>query len=285
MMTEQHATRVKAQQAFERARRRAKVQALLGAITGSKKELISYDAVRQKVKAYGLHRQYRDDIPLDAIVGSVGRYQDFNEEFLPLTDSDAQRWIRLMVVQEEEGLPPIDVYKISNVYFVLDGNHRVSIAREMGMETIEASVQAFRANIEINPEDDLDQVILKAERAEFMDETNLDSLYPDLDFSVSVPGRYPILYEHIRVHQYYMGLEQQRDIGFEEAVRSWVENVYLPAVEDIRQARVLTEFPGRTATDLYLWLKQNAARISEVKGCSGWVYQLIIVIRHFITRK
>lgn len=153
------------------------------------------------------------------------------------------------------------------------------------METIEANVQAFRSNIDITPDDDLDQVILKAERAEFMEETKLDSLYPDLDFSVSVPGRYPILYEHIRVHQYYLGLEQQRDIRFEEAVRSWVENVYLPAIEDIRQARVLTEFPGRTATDLYLWLKKNASRITEAKGCSGWLQHLAIVLQQFNSRK
>ena len=284
-MTEKQATRVKAQQAFDHARRRAKMHALLGTITGKKKDLLSYEAVRQKVKPFGLHRQYRDDIPLDAIVGSVGRYQDFNEEFLPLTDSDAQRWIRLKVAQEEEGLPPIEVYKISNVYFVLDGNHRVSIAREMGMETIEANVQSFRANIDINPEDDLDEVILKAERAEFLEETGLDSLYPTLDFSVSVPGRYPTLYEHIRVHQYYLGLEQQRDIAFEEAVRSWVEKVYLPAIEDIRRARVLIDFPGRTATDLYLWLKQNAARISEASCCSGWLQHVVIVLYQFLKRK
>lgn len=284
-MTEQQATRVIAQQAFDRARRRAKVQALVAAVTGKKNTLMSYETVRQKVKASGLHRQYRDEIALEAIVGSVGRYQDFNEEFLPLSDDAEQRWVRVKVAQEEEGLPPIEVYKISNVYFVLDGNHRVSIAREMGMETIEANVQAFRANVDISPEDDLDAVIIKAERAEFFEETKLDTLFPELDFSVSVPGRYPVLFEHIRVHQYYLGLEQLRDIPFEEAVCSWVENVYLPAIADIRKARVLIDFPGRTETDLYLWLKKNAARISEAQGCGGWLYHVWMVVLQFLRRK
>jgi len=155
----------------------------------------------------------------------------------------------------------------------------------MGMETIEANVQEFRANIEISPEDDLDQVLLKTERAEFMEKTELGSLFPDLDFSVSVPGRYPVLYEHIRVHQYYMGLEQQRDIiPFDEAVCSWVENVYLPAIADIRRAKVLMDFPARTETDLYLWLKENATRISDAKGCSGWIYHFVNNLNHLSNR-
>ncbi len=284
-MANRSTNRVKAQQQFESARRKAKIHALLAAVSGKKDDLLSYDAIRQKIKMSGLHRRYRDDIPLSAIKGSVGRYQDFNDEFFPLSDSNEKRWVRLRVVQEEEGLPPIEVYKVSGVYFVLDGNHRVSIAKEMGMDTIEAFVQEFRTNIDITPDDDYDRVILKAERAEFLEQTHLDRLFPDLDFSVSVPGRYPVLFEHIRVHQYFMGLEQKRDIPFDEAVCSWVENVYLPAIADIRRARVLVDFPGRTETDLYLWLKQNAARISPARGCSGWLRQMYIVIHHFITRK
>jgi len=285
LMSEYSALQVKAQQAFEHARRKAKLQALIGMLTGRKNKLIPYDVVRRRIKAKGLHRQYRDDIPLDAIVGSVGRYQDFNEDFFPLTDSNEQRWVRLKVAQEREGLPAIEVYQISDVYFVLDGNHRVSIAREMGMERIDANVQEFRTNIHITPEDDLEEVILKAERAEFMEQTRLDAFFSDLDFSVSLPGRYPILYEHIRVHQYYLGLEQQRDIPFEEAVCSWVENVYLPAIADIRRARVLMEFPGRTETDLYLWLKENAALLSDAKGCSGWIVQFYLVVRKIFNRE
>ena len=270
---EHPSTWVKAHQAFERARRRAKIQSIVAAITGRKNKLIPYDIVRRRVKAYNLCQQYVDEIPIDAIIGSVGRYNDFNEEFLPLSDNAENRWVRLKMVQENEGLPPIDVYKLSDVYFVLDGHHRVSIAKEMGAETIEANVSVLNSKIEIDRKDDLKEVIIKAERAEFLEQTKLDSMYPDLDFSVSIPGKYPVLYEHIRVHQYYLGLELKRDIGFSEAVRSWVENVYSPVIHDIRSVKVLIDFPGRTEADLYLWLKENASSLSPSIGCSGWIYR------------
>ena len=94
---------------FRQARRRAKLQSLTAVISGKHEKLLSYDEVKRHIKVYGLQRSYLAEIPLDSIVGSVGRYLDFNKKFLPLTDSDAERWARVKLTQEQKGFPPIDV--------------------------------------------------------------------------------------------------------------------------------------------------------------------------------
>jgi hypothetical protein len=166
-------------------------------------------------------------------------------------------------LMEVTGLEPIEVYKIGDVYFVLDGNHRVSVARQMESETIEAYVTEFRSPVEIKPDDDYADVCLRAEYNELIEDTKLDAVYPGIEIAVTVPGRYQEIEGHIQVHRYYLGLEEKREISLEEASLSWVENVYLPVVEVIRELNILEDFPGRTETDLYLWLKKHQLELEE----------------------
>jgi hypothetical protein len=80
-------------------------------------------------------------IPLDQIVGSVDKVRDFDRRFRPTSDRSRQRWERLAEKSRlGEYLPPIDVYKLGNLYFVRDGHHRVSVARAQGADAIEAHV-------------------------------------------------------------------------------------------------------------------------------------------------
>jgi nucleotide-binding universal stress UspA family protein len=83
---------------------------------------------------------------------------------------------------------------------------------------------------------------------------------------VTVPGQYPLLEEHIGVHRYFMGLEQQREIPYEEAVAHWHDTVYLAVVQVIRERGILREFPGRTEADLYLWLAEHRAQLEAELG-------------------
>jgi len=266
---------------FRQARRRAKLQSLTAVISGKHDKLLSYDEVKRHIKVYGLRRQYLAEIPLDSIVGSVGRYLDFNKKFLPLTDSDAERWARVKLTQEQKGLPPIEVYKIGEIYFVIDGNHRVSIAKQMKIATIEAYVSEFRTNLEIKPDDNLKDLILKTERAELFDEMGLERFSPDFDLKVTEPGGYKELLDHISVHHYYLGLDQQRDIPIEKVVNSWVKNVYCPVIRAIRQLGILRDFPGRTETDLYLWLKKHQVKLA---GVLGWNVDVSLTAKDMVHR-
>ncbi len=124
---------IQAKQEFQRARQRAKLQELAAQMTGKSVNLLVYEEVRQRLKAVESAARERRIIPLNAIIGSVGRYTDFNRQFLPLRNEDRERWARVkMVVEDLQGLPPIEVYQVGEAYFVMDGNHRVSIARQLG---------------------------------------------------------------------------------------------------------------------------------------------------------
>ena len=84
--------------------------------------------------------------------------------------------------------------------------------------------------------------------------SHLDRLRPDQNIRFSIGGGYARLIEHIAVHRYYMGLDFKRDIGEDEAVCDWYDNVYKPIVEAIRKDDILRDFPDRTESDLYLWI-------------------------------
>ena len=253
---------------FRQARRRAALETLLARFRGESPELLSYEEVRRKLKATARIERGLHDIPLNAIVGSVGRYTDFTRSFLPKQDADEFRWVRVKVAATSmEGLPPIDVYKIGDIYFVKDGNHRVSIARELGAKSIQAYVTEVHTRVPLTPEVQPDDLILKAEYAGFLERTRIDKWCPDADFTVTAPGQYATLEEHIDVHRYYMGLDLQRDIPYEEAVVHWYEHVYLPIIHIIRRHNLLREFPNRTGADLYLWLSEHR---KALKTALGW---------------
>jgi nucleotide-binding universal stress UspA family protein len=149
---------------------------------------------------------------------------------------------------------------------VQDGNHRVSVARRMGATHIEAEVTEIETKVPLSPDVQPDDLILKAEYADFLEETALDELRPEADLSVTVPGQYRLLLEHIDVHRYFMGLEQQREILYPDAVAHWYDTVYLPVVEAIGQQDILQGFPGRTETDLYLWVSEYRRELQQALG-------------------
>jgi len=229
--------------------------------------LLSFDQVQQLLRS----RQERDRgtqiIPIASIVGSVGRYRDFTRAFLPLSGADEERWKRLdIALNELRSLPPIEVYKIGDVYFVRDGNHRVSVARANGLTDIEAHVTEIESRVPLTPDVDVDDLIIKTEYAQFLAQTHLDETRPGQLIELTEPGRYKILLEHIEVHRYYLGLQWQREPSLEEAAASWYDTVYLPVVEAIRETGILKEFPRRTEADLYLWVAYHRERLKERYG-------------------
>jgi nucleotide-binding universal stress UspA family protein len=253
---------------FHQARRKADLQEIFARLRGESNKLLSYEEVRQKLKAFEGNTKRLEDIPLDAIIGSVGRYTDFTRDFLPRRDSDQTRWADVMkITTGSEGHNPVEVYQIGDAYFVLDGNHRVSVAREMGASHIQAYVTRVISRVPITPDIQPDQLIIKAEQVNFLDNTHLDILRPDADLSVTNPGQYPILEEHIEVHRFFMGLDYQRDIPYEEAVTHWYDQVYLPIIKIIRERGILDHFPQRTVTDLYLWIARHRA---DLETSLGW---------------
>jgi nucleotide-binding universal stress UspA family protein len=254
-------------QDFRRARQRAAMKEIIARLKGEPTQLLSYDDVRKRLRAQsGVPRGLRE-IPLNAIIGSVNRYNDFTRDFLPRANVKAGRWARVEVATASgAGVPPIEVYQIGEVYFVKDGNHRVSVARQFGSPTIQAYVIEIQSRIPLNLEVRPEDLIIMSEYADFLERTHIDELRPGANLSVTVPGQYPVLEEHIAIHRYYMGLEQQRDISFQEAVEHWYDTVYLPITQVIWSKGILNDFPGRTETDLYLWLAEHRSELEKELG-------------------
>ncbi len=253
-----------ANQDFRRARSRAALEEIMARLTGRSAELLCYEDVRQNLRTTTSTSRGLQDIPIDAVVGSVGRCTDFTRTFLPLKDSDRARWANVeLAMSNLQGLSPIEVYQIDQVYFVVDGNHRVSIARQFGSAYIQAYVTEVKTKLSLTPDDQPDDLIVKAEYAEFLERTHLDELRPDGDLSVSVPGQYRELEDHIAAHRYLMGVEEEREIPYELAVADWYDTVYVPVVQIIREKDILRDFPDRTETDLYVWIARHQAELAQ----------------------
>jgi len=247
---------------FNAARRRAFVQDVLAEISGKPDDLLSFHDVQEHLKlSEPAEDAHLEEIPLDRIVGSVGRYRDFNRAFLPRGHIDPQRWTRVARLGSQAGLPPISVFRIGEVYFVQDGNHRVSVARARKQKTIMARVVDIPVRVPLGPKTSPDDLILKSGYAEFLEKTSLDRVYGEKHIELTRPGSYRSLLQHIEVHQFYMGLRSRHYPSLPEAAAHWYQDVYLPVVERIRASGILTHFPGRTESDLYLRITENRARL------------------------
>jgi nucleotide-binding universal stress UspA family protein len=253
---------------FQRARKRAAMQALIARLTGRSVELLSFEDVKQKLKArVGGRRQLRD-IPLAAIVGSVGRMADFTRDFLPRVESDQARWSRVKAAMNQLiGVPPIEVYQIGEAYFVLDGNHRVSVARESGHVYIQAYVTEVKSRVPLTPDTSPDDLIVKAEYADFLEHTCLDESRPGAELAMTVPGNYTLLEAQIEALRASLAGERGQPVAVEEAATHWYDTIYLPIAQIIRDQGILHEFPGRTEADLYVWVAEHRA---EVEQALGW---------------
>ena len=254
-------------QDFRAARRKADLEQVMALLTGKSTDLLSYEEVRKKLHARNLAPRGLQDIPLDAIVGSVGRYTDFTRTFLPKHSDDEARWARVFMVNSSmSGLPPIEVYQVGTAYFVKDGNHRVSVARQMNATYIQAYVTEVQTKIPITPDTDVEELLLKADYVNFLDHTHIDELRPEANLTVTLPGQYDKLKEHIDVHRYFMGIDEQRDITYEESVIHWYDVVYMPVVEIIRERGLLRDFSNRTEVDLYIWIMEHRVELENILG-------------------
>lgn len=240
---------------FARARLKAflnRVRSLLG---GQPQTLLSYDEVKEKLRIGGpVYRGVRT-VEVEKIVGSLNRYHQFDRAFLPLEDRSAARWQSVdLAFYQEINLPPVVLYKVGEVYFVVDGHHRVSVAREQGQIFIEAEVRECSSKVTITPDLRPEDLEILGEKVQFLERTALDRLRPQAAISLTIPDGFSRMIEHIAVHRYFMGLDLQRDISEEEAVMHWYDHVYLPITRVIRRSGVLQIFPGKTEGDLYLWV-------------------------------
>ena len=265
--------RIRAIQDFDAARARAFRRSLRTILTGRAQRLRSIEPVLRAAGFEGRAFGGVQEIPVDKIVGSVApdaKASDFDPAFLPLNRRTRERWTRIyQAMVEGDELPPIDVYKVDGNYYVIDGHHRVSVARNLDRPAINARVINVRTRAPLAPDVDAEALLKAAEYAAFLDITQLHRTRPEARLECSRLGRYDEIMQHIIGHRYFLSLEQKRDVPLQEAAASWYDHVYHPIAEAIRKHHVLEKLPGWTETDLYVEITRRWLALSEEGEPSG----------------
>jgi len=248
------------QREWEQARRTAFVQDILSAFTEQEVDLLPFEKVRQKLQLRDARYLGLQDAPLDHIVGSVGRYQDFTRAFFPRRGVVRDRWRKIarLTATIDGRLPPVELYKVGEVYFVRDGNHRISAARQQKLTSIEAYVWEYETRVPLDVDTTAVDLVRKAAHTAFLQQTDVDQfLCDDMRIELSQPDAYEDLLHESKIFQRSLSRIDDREVPFAEAVGLWCEMSYTPIIEITRERDILREFPGRTEADLYLWLSRN----------------------------
>ena len=259
--------RIRALQDFDAARARAFRRSLRTVLTGRAERLRSIEPM---LRAAGVEARAAGgvrEIPLDKIAGSAApdfKSGDFDPGFLPINRRMRERWTRIyQAMVEGDELPPIDVYKVDDLYDVIDGHHRVSVARNLGRPTLDARIINVRTRAPLDPQVDPESLLKAAEYAAFLETTQLHRTRPQARLECSRLGRYDTILDHILGHAYFLAQTQHRPVPLPEAAASWYDNVYHPIAEAIRRHRVLEQRPGWTEADVYVEVTRRWLELSK----------------------
>jgi hypothetical protein len=255
---------------FNKVRKQEVIQKLFTLLNPERHELLSFEEVRKLIKPRGESYRGMQVIPISKIVGSEGRYRDFSKAFLPRKDYMRGRWENIDRAHlRDVFLPPIKLYEVGGVYFVRDGNHRVSVGRSQGVEAIDAEVTSLSSHITLNSEmtkEDLKRAVIEYEKKCFYQAHTISDIVPPDELTFTATGRYDEVKEHILIHKYYLNENRKEEISFKEAVRSWYGNLFYPIIKTVEEENILTRFPGRTKADLYVWIIKHWDELKKKYG-------------------
>lgn len=250
---------------FSRARRKAflrRIGAYLRRDPASN-QLLSFDEVKGALGIVSQNYLGLREVPVAKIIGSVGRPRDFDRTFLPSKPDLSTRWRRIdEIMHRAEELPPVSLYKIGDAYFVQDGNHRVSVARQQGVEMIDAEVVELRSRVPVDSALTARDLLHKLEHRHLLERLPIDRVLPEIKVELSDIADYRRLATYIEAHGFRTSQLWKRYVSPEEVLGDWYEYHYRPVAEMIREERVLDAFPDRTELDLYLWIVNHRERLA-----------------------
>ena len=186
-------------------------------------------------------------VPLDQIVGSVGRYRDFDGSFSLKSHLPRERLDKIrQAMRAGKSLPPVDLYQIKDEFYVLDGNHRIAAAKSLQRDDITARI------VECIPSKDTLENILYREKGDFFEKSGLP-------FSIELTeiGQYAYLLRQIDEHRSSREQDLGKPVTFQEAAEDWYKTIYWPLASMIKNGGLHTSFPKRTIADLYAYVSYH----------------------------
>ena len=270
---------------FNKARSKALISRLSNLMNSKRDDLLSFYDVKEILKPANQVYLGMKSIPINLILGSEGRYRDFNKSFHPRKEFMRSRWEQIDRAHIKDiPLPAISLYEIGGAYFVRDGNHRVSVARLQGAEEIDAEVISLSSEINITSSmttDDLKQAVIDLEKKIFYEKTDFLKLTGDNDLNFTATGSYDRIYLHILDHKYFLNLEKPEEIPFSDALKSWHREIYSPIIKIINREKLYLNFPDKNPCDLYIWIVRHW---DFQKRSKGRHYSVTAAARNFAHR-
>ncbi len=206
-----------------------------------------FDQVREAEQASEIIDRGSDQVLVSRIVGTVGRYRDFDGKFRSRNRSGEARFKRILnAMRDGVPLPPVSLYQIKDDFFILDGHHRVAAARELGREVISARI------VELLPAKQTLENQLYLEKIKFRDRAGLLK-----SINLTELDQYHHLELQIREHQAWLSEQNNNDVSYRQAAQDWYKTIYKPLVTIISDSRLVMAFPGRTEDDLYLYISTH----------------------------
>lgn len=253
---------------FDRARRQS-AYARLARILRQEgpRDLLPLDQAVERLRPFARRYVGIRPIPVRQIVGTDSRGSDFDRDFLPRRAGVRERWHRVERAFAETGFPPIVVYQLGEAYFVIDGHHRVAIARRQRMETIDAEVTELRARWHLPADADVVELIHAEQERTFMAESGLADARPEVRMRFSRPVGYVELLETVQLHGYHLMLAAQRALPRAEIAADWYSTVYEPTIEAIHAEKLDEVCPEVTDPDRFLWVWNRRRELIPEYGC------------------
>jgi hypothetical protein len=253
--------RADAEHDFLRARRRQVLSRLAKWLRGEPDDVNIMLPFTEVVEALGFQGERRVGsrlIRLDTIVGSVDRGRDFDRRFRPTSGRVRERWERLALASRRgEEIPPIDVYRVGDLHFIIDGHHRVSVAHALGVSTIEANVTEVRTKLDPSGIRYRGDLIVKDYRRLFLERVPLTG-HARASVIVPDPWDYAKLGEHVEAWSFRLMQDEGKFTDRPALAQRWYAEEYVPVVEMLRQADLIGE---RTEAEAYLWVAGERYRL------------------------
>jgi uncharacterized ParB-like nuclease family protein len=241
-----------AQHDFMRARRRATIAKLKARLRGEPDDVgvvLPYEEVIDALGFVSERSAGLQVVPLDQIMGSVGRGRDFDRRFRPTSGRSRGRWEQIAAAARRgESFPPIDLVKVGQLYFVRDGHHRVSVARALGRDDIDAYVTEVVTRLDADRAMKLSDLPLKSHERIFFERVPLDAT-ARAEIELSDPDDYDELAEAVEAWGFRAMQSRGEPLDRQQAAQLWLETEYRPVVAMLREAGLAGE---GTATEAYM---------------------------------
>jgi hypothetical protein len=220
--------------------------------------MLPFDEVVTALGRTGERRLGLQVIQLDSIVGTVDRSREFDRRFRPTSGQVRERWQRLALAQRRgESVPPIEVYRIGDMHFVVDGHHRVSVAHALGLKAIDAYVTEVTTRLSPDGVRYRGDLLMKDYRRIFLDRVPLTG-EARRAISLDDPWEYAELAEAIEAWGFRLMQDEGRFLDRGQIAQRWHDEEFLPVVRMLRQAGLIeTESEAHS----YLWVACERYRL------------------------